>query len=171
MLCFFSLSLHRSAGFQDRQMRRLFRLHFHQRSHFKETLIKYELERGQTLKRSRKARDKLDELERREAFLQGRKEALLVEIRAALEELFASPPSMESFFDSPSPPRRSKIRRTETGGISVFQGNSGFLDSGKTLFPFLSLITLNSLVTFLNQIDNLVTAESIVGFIPPLSPH
>ena len=38
----------------------------------------------------RKSRDKLDELERREAFLQGRKEALLVEIRAPLEALFAS---------------------------------------------------------------------------------
>ena len=63
-------------------------------------MMRYELERGQTLRKGRKSRDKLDELERREAFLQGRKEALLVEIRAPLEAFFT---------------RRSKIRRTETG--------------------------------------------------------
>ena len=93
MLCFSSLSLHRSSGFQDRQRSSLFRRHFHQRSRFKEGMMKYEVERSQSLRREKKGRDKLDELERREAFLQGKKDHLLAEIRAPFEALFASPPS------------------------------------------------------------------------------
>ena len=122
--------------------------------------MRYEVERSQSLRREKKGRDKLDELERREAFLQGKKDHLLAEIRAPFEALFASPPSLESFFNSP--PRKPKTRRTEAGSVSVFQSNSGFLDSGN--FISCSLIISRN-TYFLNQIDNLVTAESVVAFI------
>ena len=159
-VCFSSLSLQRSSGFQDRQRSSLFRRHFHQRSRFKEGMMKYEVERSQSLRREKKGRDKLDELERREAFLQGKKDHLLAEIRAPFEALFASPPSIESFFNSP--PRKAKTRKTEAGSVSVFQSNSGFLDSGN----FISCSLIFSRNTyFLNQIDNLVTVESVVAFI------
>ena len=165
-VCFSSLSLHRSSGFQDRQRSSLFRRHFHQRSRFKEGMMKYEVERSQSLRREKKGRDKLDELERREAFLQGKKDHLLAEIRAPFEALFASPPSIESFFNSP--PRKAKTRKTEAGSVSVFQSNSGFLDSGNFVsfsLIFSRNITLARYLYFLNQIDNLVTAESVVAFI------
>ena len=146
--CFSSLSLSRSSAFQDRQIRNLFNRHYKQRSHFKEVMMRYEVYRSQTIRRGKQDRDKLDELERREAFLQGRKEHLLKEIKERLA--WAREEEKEystTMFGSPT--TTAKIRRTETVGIS--KGRSSFQDSGNLIFFSLISVTLPWL-SFLNQI-------------------
>ena len=118
------------------------------------------------MRRRRQGRDKLDELGRREAFLQGRKEHLLMEINERLAQARESRRRMEeeeekyeeyemsksstTMFGSPT--ATAKIRRTET--VSIFKGRSSFQDSGKLVsFSLLSfiLVTLPSLLlSFLN---------------------
>ena len=74
------LSLSRSSGFQDRQIRNLFSRHYKHRSYFKEAMMRFEVERKQTLRRKRQLQGKLDELRRRKAFLRGRRDQLLKQI-------------------------------------------------------------------------------------------
>ena len=165
------LSLNRSSAFQDRQIRNLFTRYYKHRAHFKETMMRYEVEKSKALRRGRHDRAKLDELERREAFIQGRKEHLLMEIneRAAQasegqkrreedeEKYKEDEMSKSSTTMFGSPPATAKIRRTET--VSIFKGRSSFQDSGKLVsFSLLSfiLVTLPSLLlSFLNYIGSL----------------
>ena len=124
------LSLNRSSAFQDRQIRNLFTRYYKHRAHFKETMMRYEVEKSKALRRGRHDRDKLDELERREAFLQGRKEHLHSEITESL-----SGTSEDSVPLYGSPPRTTKIRKKEAAAsVSIFQASSGFLDSGNWIF-------------------------------------
>ena len=75
-------SLNKSSAFQDHQMRSLFNGHYKQRRSFKETMWSYE----ETLRRKSHLQAKLDALERREAFLEGRRENLLNEMSEVEEE-------------------------------------------------------------------------------------
>ena len=127
------LSIRRSAGFQDRQFRNLFTRYYRLRAHFKETVLKYEVEKSQAARKKEKVRERLGELERREAFLEGRKANLLA------EKLTREDSSSSSIFFSP--PRSSKIRKTEVE--SIFKDSSGFLDSGNWVFLSLHLDFLN----------------------------
>ena len=102
-------------------------------------MMRYEVYRSQTIRRGKQDRDKLDELERREAFLQGRKEHLLKEIKERLA--WAREEEKEystTMFGSPT--TTAKIRRTETVGIS--KGRSSFQDSGNLIFFSLISVTL-----------------------------
>ena len=112
-------NIQRSSGFRDRQTRSLYSRYYRLGAHFKETVLKYEVERSQARRREEKVREKLEELERREAFLEGRKANLLA------EKLTREDSSSTSIFMSP--PRTSKIRKTEAE--SIFKDHSGFLDS------------------------------------------
>lgn len=121
-------NLHRSAAFQDRQIRNLYSRHAKHRALFKETMMRYDVERNQAQRRERRNQDKLDELERREAFLHGRREHLLLEMderlaRSREKEDEEDPTNM---FQSPT--TTAKIRRTETS--SIFRDRSSFQDSG-----------------------------------------
>ena len=111
-------NIQRSSGFRDRQTRSLYSRYYRLGAHFKETVLKYEVERSQARRREEKVREKLEELERREAFLEGRKANLLA------EKLTREDSSSTSIFMSP--PRTSKIRKTEAE--SIFKDHSGFLD-------------------------------------------
>ena len=132
------LSIQRSAGFQDRQFRNLFTRYYNLRAHFKETVLKYEVEKSQAARRTEKVRERLGELERREAFLEGRKANLLA------EKLTREDSSSSSIFFSP--PRSSKIRKTEVE--SIFKDRSGFLDSGNWVFLSLYLDFLNRMSSY-----------------------
>ena len=132
--CFSSLSLNRSSAFQDRQIRNLFNRHYKQRSHFKETMMRYEVYRSQTIRKGRQDRGKLDELERREAFLQGRRQHLLTEINGRLARAREGRREEKQYSTTMfgSPTTSAKIRRTET--VSIFKGRSSFQDSGNLIF-------------------------------------
>ena len=96
--------------------------------------MRYEVYRSQTIRKGRQDRGKLDELERREAFLQGRRQHLLTEIRRlarAREERREEKEKEYSTSMFGSPTTTAKIRRTETA--SIFKGRSSFQDSGKLL--------------------------------------
>ena len=124
------LSIQRSAGFQDRQFRNLFTRYYRLRAHFKETVLKYEVERSRARRREKKVRENLEELQRREALLEGRKADLLA------EKVTREDSSNNSIFFSP--PKAGNIRKSEAK--SIFKDHSGFLDSGN--WGFLSLYLL-----------------------------
>ena len=71
------LSLERSSAFQQRQMRSLFSRHYKLGSNYQGKMKRYQETEEVNHRRKTNLVDKLDELKRRQAFLQGRKERLL----------------------------------------------------------------------------------------------
>ena len=71
------LSLERSSAFQQRQMRSLFSRYYKLGSYYQGKMKKYQEAEEVNHRRKTNLVDKLDELKRRQAFLQGRKERLL----------------------------------------------------------------------------------------------
>ena len=71
------LSLERSSAFQQRQMRSLFSRHYKLGSNYQGKMKRYQETEEVNHRRKTNLVDKLDELRRRQAFLEGRKERLL----------------------------------------------------------------------------------------------
>ena len=121
MSCFFP-SLNRSSAFQDHQLRSLFSVHYKQRLRFKETMRSYE----ETLRRKSHLQAELDALERREAFLEGRRENLLTQMSEVEEE------EMRNLFAATlTSPNRS-----------ISKDRSSFHDSGNLIYLSLCPIPL-----------------------------
>ena len=144
--------INRSSAFQDRQMRNLFRRHYKQRSYFKEAMMRCEVERIQTLRKKKKLKEKLDELERRKAFLQGRRENLLSVSSHGRKR------RREDDHTSTTTFRTTKIRRIEAAPPSIFKG-SGFLDSGNFIVYFSTFLCVTFTIYFLNHIGSYLTYE------------
>ena len=71
------LSLERSSAFQARQMRSLFGRFYELGSHYKGKMKKYQEAKEVNHRRKTNLVDKMEELRRRQTFLEGRKERLL----------------------------------------------------------------------------------------------
>ena len=89
------------------------------------------MEGKETLKRKIRLQTKLDSLGRREAFLEGRKEHLLSQIRKVEEEIFGN------FFAPPAPPP-----------ARIYKVRSSFQDSGNLNLLFSIVFVVTSQVNF-----------------------